>query len=162
MIDFKVKLLYEDSMAPVKAHEDDACYDVFAHSLWVWDDGAEELREFVGDRLTLKQNNRYLIKTGISISVPPGYEVQVRPRSGITLKKGITILNRPGTIDCSYTGEVGVIMLNTRDNWWRTTISKGDRIAQLAVRVVPDTRVVIVDDLDETERGTGGFGSSGK
>lgn len=162
MIDFRVKLLYPDSQAPVKAHNDDACYDVFAHSFWVWHETIEKLVPVDEDEITMPQFERYLVKTGIEASVPVGYEVQVRPRSGLALKQGIVVVNSPGTIDAGYRNEYGVILMNTRGFHWPVKIKKGDRIAQLAIRVVPESRIVVVEDLDETERGADGFGSSGK
>lgn len=101
-------------------------------------------------------HGRVLVPTGRHIAVPTGYEVQVRPRSGLALKKGITVLNTPGTVDSDYRGEVGVILFNTTDEDF--PISFGDRIAQIVLNKVEQIEWVEVDDLDETERGDGGFG----
>jgi dUTP pyrophosphatase len=102
---------------------------------------------------------RVLIPTGFSIALPPGYELQVRPRSGLALKNGIVIPNSPGTIDEDYRGEVCVIIMNTGDKDF--TVTRGMRIAQAVLAPVVRARWVEVEDLDETERGAGGFGSTG-
>jgi len=109
--------------------------------------------------LTLAPGTQALVPTGLAMAIPPGYEVQVRPRSGLALKNGITVINTPGTIDADYRGEVGVILINHgRDSF---TVSRGMRIAQMVV--APVTRGVWqeVDTLPDSVRGTGGFGSTG-
>ena len=109
--------------------------------------------------ITLKSLERKLIPTGLYISLPEGYEAQVRPRSGLALKNGITVLNTPGTIDADYRGEIGVILVNlSADDF---TINDGDRIAQLVIAKYETAIWEEVENLDETERGEGGFGSSG-
>jgi dUTP pyrophosphatase len=100
-----------------------------------------------------------MVPTGLAIAVPPGFEVQVRPRSGLALKHGVTVLNSPGTIDSDYRGEVKVILVNHGDAAF--TVSRGDRIAQLVVAPVSRAEPVEVDALDATHRGPGGFGHSG-
>lgn len=100
------------------------------------------------------------VPTGIAIELPVGYEAQVRPRSGLALKHGISLVNTPGTIDTEYRGEVVCIMINLGKEPF--TITRGDRIAQMAVREVPVVDLVKVDELSSTERGSAGFGSSGK
>lgn len=109
--------------------------------------------------MELKPGARTLVPTGLAIALPAGFEAQVRPRSGLALKHGITVLNSPGTIDADYRGEVGVILINLGHETF--TITRGMRIAQLVV--APVTRVVWqpVDMLPETARGSGGFGSTG-
>ncbi len=102
---------------------------------------------------------RLLVHTGLAMALPGGYEAQVRPRSGLALKHGITVLNTPGTIDEGYRGEVGVILFNTGDTAFK--IAKGDRIAQMVIAPVTRARIVETDDLGSTERGAGGFGSTG-
>ena len=102
---------------------------------------------------------RLLVHTGLAMALPEGYEAQVRPRSGLALKHGITVLNTPGTIDDGYRGEVGVILFNTGDTAFK--IAKGDRIAQMVIAPVTRARIVETDDLGSTERGAGGFGSTG-
>ena len=99
------------------------------------------------------------IPTGIYPEIPEGYEVQVRPRSGLALRNGVTVLNAPGTIDCDYRGEVKVILINHSDAPF--TIEDGDRIAQLVVSSVTRARFIDADSLSQTERGEGGFGSTG-
>jgi dUTP pyrophosphatase len=101
-----------------------------------------------------------LVKTGIAIKLPVGYEAQVRPRSGLAYKHGVTVLNTPGTIDSDYIGELGVILINFGVDDFK--IRKGDRIAQLVIAPVSHVNMVEVEELEETERGTGGFGSTGK
>ena len=109
--------------------------------------------------ITLKPLERTLVKTGLFISLPKGYEAQVRPRSGLAFKNGVTVLNTPGTIDADYRGEIGVILVNlSADDF---TINDGDRIAQLVIAKYETAIWEEVENLDETERGEGGFGSSG-
>lgn len=103
---------------------------------------------------------RRLIKTGLEIEIPPGYEGQVRPRSGLALARGLTVLNAPGTIDSDYRGEVGVILVNT-DPDVRVIIKHGDRIAQLVIAKVEQLPIEVVAETSETQRGSGGFGSTG-
>lgn len=104
-------------------------------------------------------HGRKLVPTGMFIALPAGYEAQVRPRSGLALKKGITVLNTPGTVDADYRGEIGVILLNTTDEDFE--IKAGDRIAQIVLNKVEQINWIVVDDLDATERGDGGFGHTG-
>ncbi len=102
---------------------------------------------------------RALVSCGIAIAVPPGFEGQVRPRSGLALKHGVTCLNSPGTIDSDYRGEVRVLLVNLGQE--AHTVKRGDRIAQLIVAAVPVSRFVEVEELENTSRGSGGFGSTG-
>jgi dUTP pyrophosphatase len=118
-----------------------------------------DLRANLEEPVTLKPLERRLIPTGLHIALPAGYEAQVRPRSGLALKKGITVLNTPGTIDADYRGEVGVIMVNLSNE--PQTIENGERICQMVVARHSTVEWTIVDDLDETERGAGGFGHTG-
>lgn len=110
--------------------------------------------------MTLEPGGRALVPTGLSIAVPPGYEAQVRPRSGLALKAGITCLNTPGTIDSDYRGEVGVILANLGREPF--VIRRGDRIAQMVIARYETAAWEEVDRLDETDRGAGGFGSTGR
>ncbi len=105
------------------------------------------------------RGGRTLVKTGLAMQLPPGYEAQVRPRSGLALKHGVTVLNTPGTIDSGYRGEVGVILANFGDSDF--PVAKGDRIAQLVIAPVTQADVEETDTIDETDRGAGGFGSTG-
>jgi dUTP pyrophosphatase len=112
-----------------------------------------------GTRLIIEPGGRDLVPTGVSIAIPPGYEGQVRPRSGLALQYGVTVLNSPGTIDCDYRGELGVIMINHGSEPFE--IRRGDRIAQLVIAATPGCEFVQVLDLDVSDRGSGGFGSTG-
>ncbi|CAM3231169.1 dUTP diphosphatase [Paracoccus nototheniae] len=109
--------------------------------------------------ITLPPMGRALIPTGLALAIPQGWEVQIRPRSGLALKHGITLPNAPGTIDCDYRGPLGVILLNLGDAPF--TVGHGDRIAQMVVAPAPQARFELVDALDGTARGQGGFGSTG-
>jgi dUTP pyrophosphatase len=109
--------------------------------------------------VTLEPGERALIPTGFALEVPIGYEAQVRPRSGLAIKHGVTLLNSPGTIDSDYRGELKVIMVNHGREPY--TVRRGDRIAQLVIAPVSHVEIVAVEDLDATARGQGGFGSTG-
>jgi dUTP pyrophosphatase len=112
------------------------------------------------ENFTLKPGARALVATGLAIALPSNYEAQVRPRSGLAVKHGVTVLNAPGTIDADYRGEIKVPLINHGQEDF--VIVRGDRIAQMVVAPVTTMELVEVDVLDETPRGTGGFGSSGK
>lgn len=131
-----------EDLAPGKSHSDDAGFD---------------LRSREG--VALEPAHRMMVPTGLFLELPQGWEAQVRPRSGLAAKKGITILNSPGTIDAGYRGEVCVILYNTGDEVF--TIARGDRIAQLVIQKLPDVSLVAVDRLNDSHRGDGGFGSTG-
>lgn len=111
------------------------------------------------ETLTLKSGARALVATGIAIALPPGIEGQVRPRSGLAVKFGVTVLNAPGTIDCDYRGEIKVPLINHGDVDFM--IARGDRIAQMIIAPAPQVSLLEVSMLDETLRGASGFGSSG-
>lgn len=119
-----------------------------------------DLRANIDGPVVLKPMERRLIPTGLFISLPQGYEAQVRPRSGLAIKKGITVLNSPGTIDADYRGEIGVILINLSCEDF--VIEDGERIAQMVVARHEYIDWNAVESLDETERGDGGFGHSGK
>ena len=110
--------------------------------------------------VTLQPGERRLIPTGLAMAVPPGFECQIRPRSGLALKHGLTCLNTPGTVDSDYRGEVQVIVANLGSEPF--TIRRGERIAQLVIARYERVEPVVVDTLDETGRGAGGFGSTGR
>ncbi len=110
--------------------------------------------------IVLAPGQRVLVPTGLRLQIPPGYEGQVRPRSGLALKRGLTVLNAPGTIDADYRGDVGVILVNLSGEPQR--IEPGERVAQLVIAPVTRVRWEEVDELDESERGGGGFGSTGQ
>ena len=114
----------------------------------------------ISEPITLKSLERRLISTGLFISLPEGYEAQVRPRSGLAAKKGVTVLNSPGTIDADYRGEIKVILINLSAE--NVTIQNGDRIAQMVFQKVEKAVLLEVETINDTERGAGGFGHTGK
>jgi len=140
----KVQLLRPSARLPERASEGAAGLDLFAD---------------VGAPCVLVHGEIAVISTGIAVAIPPGHEGQVRPRSGLAAKHGITVLNAPGTIDEDYRGEVKVILIN---HGARYTISPGDRIAQLVIAKVEKARVLSVSALEATSRGEGGLGSTGR
>lgn len=132
----------DEELAPSKAHADDAAYDLRAR------EGA-----------LLPPGSVRLLPTGLFLELPAGHEAQVRPRSGLALKRSVTVLNSPGTIDAGYRGEVGVILINAGGEDVR--IERGDRIAQMVIQRLPDVELVPVDELAQSARGADGFGSTG-
>ncbi len=141
-VQVRVKRLTPDAKIPKAAKVGDVAFDLYS----------------VIDH-KIEPGERYAVPTGIAVEIPPGYEGQVRPRSGLALKEGITVLNTPGTIDSGYRGEVKTIMINHSDVSFQ--ITKGMRISQLAIRPVPEVSFIEVDELSDTDRGEGGFGSTG-
>ena len=119
-----------------------------------------DIRAFLTEPVILKPLERRLIPTGLFIELPQGYEAQIRPRSGLALKKGITVLNTPGTIDADYRGEIGVILINLSQEEF--VIHNGDRICQMIVATHEKVNWQVSEQLLETERGAGGFGHTGK
>ena len=138
----RFKRIHPDAVLPSYAHPSDAGMDVRSV-----------------EALTLAPGKRALVHTGLVMLLPPLYEAQVRPRSGLALKNGVTVLNTPGTIDSGYRGEVGVILINLGDNDFE--VKKGDKIAQLVIAPVTQPEIVETAEVDETDRGAGGFGSTG-
>lgn len=118
-----------------------------------------DVRAFIDEPIELKPFQRVLVKTGLFMEIPEGFECQVRPRSGLALKKGVTVLNTPGTIDADYRGEVGVILINLSEETF--VIQDGERIAQLVFAPAQQAVWEEVEVLSETDRGAGGFGSTG-
>lgn len=118
-----------------------------------------DLRANIDDSITLKPLERVIVKTGLFIALPTGFEAQVRPRSGLAAKKGITVLNSPGTVDADYRGEIGVILVNLSNEDF--IIQDGERVAQLVIAKHERVTWKEVEILSETERGAGGFGSTG-
>jgi dUTP pyrophosphatase len=118
-----------------------------------------DLRANLDAPVTLRPMERRLIPTGLHIALPVGYEAQVRPRSGLALKKGITVLNSPGTIDADYRGEIGVLLINLSGEDF--VVNDGERIAQMVIARHEQGQFVPVEVLDETERGEGGYGHTG-
>lgn len=139
----KFKKIHPAAVLPAYAHPSDAGMDVRS----------------VED-LIIAPGERKLVHTGLVMLLPPMYEAQVRPRSGLALKNGVTVLNTPGTIDSGYRGEVGVILINLGDQDF--AIKQGDKIAQIVIAPVTQPEIVETDVVDETDRGEGGFGSTGK
>jgi len=119
-----------------------------------------DLRAAVGEAYVLEPGAFGLVKTGLSIELPPGYEAQIRPRSGLAFKHGVTVLNSPGTIDEDYRGEVGVLLINHGEKAF--AIQRGERIAQMVIAPVVQGRWDAVEDLAESDRGAGGFGHTGQ
>ena len=138
----RFRKIHPDAVLPSYAHPSDAGMDVRS----------------VEDQ-TIAPGKRALVHTGLVMLLPPKYEAQVRPRSGLALKSGVTVLNTPGTIDSGYRGEVGVILANFGDADF--PVKKGDKIAQIVIAPVTQPEIVETDFIDETDRGTGGFGSTG-
>ena len=138
----RFRKVHPDAVLPSYAHPSDAGMDVRS----------------VED-VTIPPGGRALVHTGLVMLLPPMHEAQVRPRSGLALKSGITVLNTPGTIDSGYRGEVGVILVNLGDAGF--AVKKGDKIAQIVVAPVTQPQIVETADVDETDRGAGGFGSTG-
>ena len=138
----RIKKLASEARLPEKAHPTDAGYDVFAN-----------------EEALIGPGESRLIKSGIAMALPPLTEAQIRPRSGLALKNQITLLNSPGTIDADYRGELGIIVINHGKNTFQVT--KGMKIAQMVIAPVMVTEILETDSLDDTERGTGGFGSTG-
>lgn len=118
-----------------------------------------DLKACIVENIVIKPGERKLIKTGISIALPENYEAQIRPRSGLALKNGITVLNTPGTIDADYRGEIGVILVNFGSEDF--IVERGMRIAQMVISPIIQVEFIEVKELDETKRGSGGFGSTG-
>lgn len=138
----EITKIKEGAKIPSYAHTGDAGADLYS-----------------SEDYTLKPGERLLVSTGIKIAVPVGYEAQVRPKSGLALKAGITVLNTPGTVDAGYRGEVGVIAINLGSSDYN--IEAGQKIAQLVIKKVESAEFVEVEELDSTSRGEGGFGSTG-
>lgn len=136
------KRIHPDAVLPAYAHPSDAGMDLRS----------------VAD-VVIPRGGRALVPTGLVILLPPLYEAQVRPRSGLALKHGVTVLNSPGTIDAGYRGEIGVILANLGEADF--AVKRGDKIAQLVIAPVTQSQVVETDVVDATDRGTGGFGSTG-
>lgn len=119
-----------------------------------------DLHAAVKESMTIQPGKWKLIPTGIAIAMPPGLEAQIRPRSGLAFKQGLTVLNSPGTIDADYRGEIGVLLLNLGEEPYQ--VIRGQRIAQMVFSQVPTVQLQVTDSLNSTSRGTGGFGHTGK
>lgn len=139
--EIKVKKIHPDAILPNYAHPGDAGMDLCS------------VEEYI-----LEPEERKLFSTGLQVEIPPGYEMQIRPRSGLALKQGITVLNSPGTIDSGYRGEIGVILINHGEKPYE--IKKGERIAQGVIGKIEEVLINDVDELSDSLRGQGGFGST--
>ena len=159
----KIKKLYKDVLDPTKAHPTDSGYDLYAYRfLKVYAKGTGDIGYVPPEdeySIELPSLGRVLIATGISATVGEGYEIQIRPRSGNALKKGLTVLNTPGTVDDSYRGDISVIVFNSTHK--SVEIKLGERIAQAVVCPVTLSEIEFVEELPSTVRGAGGFGSTG-
>ena len=142
-IKIKIKLLHPNAIVPERKHELDAGFDIFA---------VEEVKLYRGQQK--------LLDCGFAMELPPGYEAQVRPRSGLATKHGITVINSPATIDSGYRGVIKVGLVKIGGSW-AYIIKPGDRIAQMVVKKLPEVEFECVDSLNDTDRGAGGFGSTG-
>jgi dUTP pyrophosphatase len=119
-----------------------------------------DLHAAIDDELVIQPIDRALVPTGVSVAIPEGFEGQVRPRSGLALRHGVTVLNSPGTIDADYRGELKVLLINLSK--WPFRLTRGERIAQLVICPVARAELAVVTELDETARGAGGYGSTGR
>ena len=142
-IDVRIRRLSDDVTLPTYAYDGDAGLDLRSN-----------------EDVTLKPFERRLISTGLAVAIPDGYAGFVQPRSGMALKRGLSLANTPGLIDAHYRGELKIAAVNL-DATEEVSITKGERIAQLVIQRVPTVRLIEVDKLDDTDRGEGGFGSSG-
>lgn len=142
MVEIKIKRLHPDAIMPHYVHKGDAGMDVYST-----------------EDILLEKTAIKLVPTGLSFEVPEGYEIQVRPKSGLALKHGITLTNSPGTLDSCYRGELGVIMQNEGKEDYQ--IKKGEKIAQIVIARYEQAEIKEVEELSETSRGEGGFGSTG-
>ncbi len=142
----KVKIVYQDGVKQLPAYQTE-------------ESAGMDLCAFLENPIVLKAGEFQLVKTGISIELPSGFEAQIRPRSGLALKFGITVLNSPGTIDADYRGEIGVILINHSKNDFE--IKHGDRIAQMVISKFEKVELEVSSELSSTERGSGGFGHTG-
>ena len=148
----KVKKLHPDAILPTRGSEKAAGLDLFA---WFPEPELPAMR-----RMPLSPGERHLFATRIAVEIPEGFEGQIRPRSGMAWRNGVTVLNAPGTIDSDFRGELGVLLIN--HGQLEVTITHGDRIAQLVIAPVTKAQVIEVDELSDTTRGDGGFGSTGR
>ena len=142
MLSIKIKKLNEEAKIPFRQTNGSSGYDLYSNK-----------------DVVINPSEIVLVSTGISMEIPVGYEAQVRPRSGLAIKKGITVLNTPGTIDADYRGEVKVILINFGKEI--VSLKKHERIAQLVFQKIETINFILEENLSETKRGTGGFGSSG-
>lgn len=157
----KIQKRYDDANVPVKAEPTASGFDLFAYKFVKLYEVSGDVveKEDLFEYAFIRPLERVLIDTGISATVGPGYEIQIRPRSGLALKQGLTVLNTPGTIDESYRGMIGVIIVNLSSEGRHVKL--GSRIAQMVVCPVILPEIQVVNSLDKTKRGEGGFGHTG-
>jgi dUTP pyrophosphatase len=161
MQEFRARAAKKDPMNPtLKIHVTPAAEGLALPAYETAGAAGMDLRAAVAEPVTLAPGERALVTTGLRLEIPPGYEGQVRPRSGLAIRHGITMLNTPGTIDSDYRGLLQVVVINLGQEPF--TIQRGDRIAQLIIAPVVQAHVEVVEELGETERGPGGFGSTGR
>ena len=142
MIKVKIQKINGDAIIPAYSQEDDAGMDLFSTKDYI-----------------IMPNHRILVGTGLKVEIPRGYEMQIRPKSGLAIRNGITVLNTPGTIDAGYRGEVGVILINKSSLPYK--VEKGQKIAQAVFNKIEKAKFIVSTNLSKTERGDGGFGSTG-
>ena len=142
-IPVKIEKIHKDAIIPTYSHHDDACCDLY-----------------VVENYIIPIGQRRLMRTGIAIEIPTGYEVQLRPRSGLAFKQGLTLVNAPGTIDAQYRNEIRILAINLGEK--PVAINKGDRAAQMCIKPVYTMMFLEVDKLSDSDRGLGGWGSTGK
>ncbi len=142
MVKIKIKKIHSDAIIPSYAHKGDSGMDIYSI-----------------ENFELGILERKLTKVGLSFEIPLGYEIQTRPKSGLAIKYGITLVNTPGTIDSSYRGELGIILINTSKEIYY--VKKGEKIAQIVLQKVEEIEFEEVENISETARGSGGFGSTG-
>ena len=141
-IEIKVKKINPDAIIPKYAHERDAGFDLYSV-----------------ENYEINFRERVLVKTGLQVEIPRGYEMQIRPKSGLALKSGISVLNTPGTVDSGYRGEIGVILINHGSEIY--AVKKGEKVAQVILNKIEKVLIVETENLSESSRGEGGFGSTG-
>lgn len=165
-VSIKIQLIHPNAKVPTKATSGASGYDVYAIEECIIPPNKilSCLSEISGcyekNSYALDAHSPTLVPLGFKVEIPPGYEIQIRPRSGLAFKFAITCVNSPGTIDSDYRGEVGVLLINHGANSYRMNV--GDRIAQMVITKVPSSEFVVVEKAEETQRGEGGYGSTGK
>lgn len=139
----RIEKVNPHAIIPTYAHEDDACCDLY-----------------IVEDYTIRKGQRRLLRTGIAVEIPTGYELQIRPRSGLAFKQGLTLVNAPGTVDAQYRNEVMLLIINLGQS--PVTLRRGDRVAQMCIKPVYKIEFEEVDKLSDSDRGLGGWGSTGK
>lgn len=143
VVPVKIEKVDPHAIIPTYAHPDDACCDLY-----------------IVEDYTIRPGQRLLLRTGVAIEIPTGYEVQIRPRSGLAWKDGLTLVNAPGTVDAQYRNEVKLLVINLGRK--PVTLNRGDRAAQMCIKPVYTMKFQVVDKLSQSDRGLGGWGSTGK